>query len=74
MKQRLKLALSFYTHSSLILLDEPTSNLDTQGVEWYHDRLKELMATDATIIIASNQLHEYENYCSETINLHNYKP
>ena len=35
MKQRLKLVLAICSGSELLLLDEPTTNLDKQGVEWY---------------------------------------
>src|SRR6185312_723141 len=35
MKQRLKLALAFCADTPILMLDEPTSNLDAQGVEWY---------------------------------------
>ncbi|MBL6445975.1 ABC transporter ATP-binding protein [Fulvivirga sp. 29W222] len=73
MKQRLKLALSFYTESKLVLLDEPTSNLDNQGTQWYMERVRELRKTDATVLIASNQDYEYEEFCSEHIDLLKYK-
>ncbi|MEX2336358.1 MAG: ATP-binding cassette domain-containing protein [Fulvivirga sp.] len=73
MKQRLKLALALYTQTDLVLLDEPTSNLDAQGVIWYHDQLKELITAKNIVIIASNQAYEYENYCSEMIDLQLYK-
>src|ERR1035437_3900080 len=35
MKQRLKLALAFCSDTPMLMLDEPTSNLDSQGVDWY---------------------------------------
>ncbi|OYZ57120.1 MAG: ABC transporter ATP-binding protein, partial [Sphingobacteriales bacterium 24-40-4] len=35
MKQRVKLALAFCSDTDMILLDEPASNLDQQGLEWY---------------------------------------
>ncbi|RZL05054.1 MAG: ATP-binding cassette domain-containing protein, partial [Pedobacter sp.] len=35
MKQRTKLALAFCTDTPILVLDEPTSNLDTQGTDWY---------------------------------------
>ena len=73
MKQRLKLALSFYTESELVLLDEPTSNLDVQGIAWYQEKVRELSQTDTTVIIASNQVHEYEEFCPEKINLLKFK-
>lgn len=74
MKQRLKLALTFYTKSDYVLLDEPTSNLDAQGIEWYHAEIKKIASSDKTLIIASNQLEEYEKYCPEVINLTEIKP
>lgn len=59
MKQRLRLSLAFFYESKAIFLDEPTSNLDQKGVDWY----QELIAAHSpgnTIIIASNQAFEYE--------------
>ncbi|GAA0893266.1 hypothetical protein GCM10009122_29450 [Fulvivirga kasyanovii] len=73
MKQRLKLALSFYTQSELVLLDEPTSNLDNQGTKWYQERVRELKKTNATILIASNQDYEYEEFCTEYIDMLKFK-
>lgn len=73
MKQRLKLALAFYTESEVILLDEPTSNLDAQGISWYHERLSKVINSNRTVIIASNQSYEYESYCSGTLDLERYK-
>jgi ABC-type multidrug transport system ATPase subunit len=35
MKQRVRLALAFFTQASVLLLDEPCSNLDAQGMKWY---------------------------------------
>jgi ABC-type multidrug transport system ATPase subunit len=44
-------------------LDEPTSNLDKEGVELYRRMIQEL-ATEKTIIVASNYVaHEYD-FCS----------
>ncbi|UII32613.1 ABC transporter ATP-binding protein [Fulvivirga ulvae] len=73
MKQRLKLALSFYTESDLVLLDEPTSNLDRQGTDWYQERMRQLRKTNATILIASNQEYEYEEFCMQYIDMLKYK-
>jgi len=53
MKQRLRLAFAIYTQSSLLLLDEPTSNLDEAGIWWFHDALK-LYGSGRTVILASN--------------------
>jgi len=60
MKQRAKLAQAFFSDTPLLLLDEPCSNLDQQGVDLYqqclHDHTKGRMT-----IIASNDLREYQN-------------
>src|SRR5688572_16846769 len=39
MKQRLKLALAFYSDTPLLFLDEPTTNLDKPAIAWYHTNL-----------------------------------
>ena len=71
MKQRLKLTLSFFYDCDILFLDEPTTNLDEKGVEWYHSLIQRIDKM-TTIIVASNQKHEY-NFCSNNINLANYK-
>src|SRR6266513_26360 len=40
MKQRLKVSLALLADVPLVLLDEPTTNLDQQGFEWYLDWIK----------------------------------
>jgi len=71
MKQRLKLALAFCADTPLLMLDEPTSNLDAQGVEWYLS-LIQAYATGRLTIICSNQEHEYD-FCKERISITDYK-
>lgn len=71
MKQRAKLALACCTNSPILLLDEPTSNLDTQGVDWYLD-LVEKFGGDKMIIIGSNQEHEY-HFCKKRLMINDYK-
>lgn len=72
MKQRLKLALAFCADTSILLLDEPTSNLDQQGIDWYRS-LAEEYSQDRMYIVASNQPHEYE-FCELQINVLDHKP
>jgi ABC-type multidrug transport system ATPase subunit len=59
MKQRAKLALAFYANAPLLLLDEPTANLDEAGKAIYKDML-ENTAGKKTIVIASNEPLEYQ--------------
>ena len=63
MQQRVRLLLAIASPRTLLLLDEPTSNLDNDGVAFYQELIKEL-ATDKTIIVASNYIeHEYD-FCN----------
>jgi ABC-type multidrug transport system ATPase subunit len=58
MRQRLKLALAFYSDSSLVFLDEPSTNLDKKALQWYTENLL-ILPKNSLIFIASNQEHEY---------------
>lgn len=71
MKQRLRLSLAFFYKYKIILLDEPTSNLDDKGVEWYR-QLTADHANDRSLIIASNQKAEYGS-CKTIMNIEDYK-
>ena len=65
MKQRLKLALAFYSGAELILLDEPTTNLDAKGTAWYHEQVA-MINKAYPMVIASNQPHEYD-FCNKIL-------
>ena len=67
MKQRVKLALAFFSDTAIILLDEPCTNLDKAGVEWYHSLIKEYCKNRLTII-CSNHETEY-SFCKYVMNL-----
>ncbi len=71
MKQRVKLALAIFSEVPLLFLDEPTTNLDKQGVSWYLELL-ERYAQDRILVICSNEPREYES-CEKKINLEDYK-
>ncbi len=71
MKQRLKLALAILSDVACILLDEPCSNLDKQGIAWYQELLKNY-TQHRTLIVCSNQEYEYE-FCDKSISIMDYK-
>jgi ABC-type multidrug transport system ATPase subunit len=58
MKQRVKLALAFYTDSAVVLLDEPSTNLDSKAFVWYRTELQKI-PEQCLVIIASNNPEEY---------------
>jgi ABC-type multidrug transport system ATPase subunit len=72
MKQRLKLGLCFFSEIKLIFLDEPTSNLDEQGVAWYLQLVKQF-SKDKTLFICSNDPKEY-SFCTNEIKIEDFKP
>lgn len=72
MKQRLKLALACCSDSSIVLLDEPTSNLDVAGERWYLSLLERTIGPDRLLFIGSNQEKEYA-FCEETLDMLSYK-
>lgn len=58
MKQRVRLLLAMATEAGAVMLDEPTSNLDAEGVGWYRDLLADWTA-GRTLLIASNEERDF---------------
>jgi len=71
MAQRVKLALAFYSKSSVILLDEPIISLDNQNIEWYQEEIQKIQ-NKKLILISSNDEKEYF-FCDKKINVLDYK-
>lgn len=71
MKQRVKLIIAFCSDTPILLLDEPTSNLDEQGINWYHT-LVEKFTAKRLVIVCSNQNHEYK-FCLHQLFIADYK-
>lgn len=67
MKQRLKIAFSILHDPPVLLLDEPTSNLDLEGVSVV-DNIASEYKKDRILIIATNDAHE-RSLCDSEINL-----
>lgn len=71
MKQRLKLAQAIFSDTTLLLLDEPCTNLDASGYEMYR-QLVQQYCNHRTVIVSSNDPAEY-SFCTETVSILNYK-
>ncbi len=71
MKQRLRLALAICSESDILLLDEPGSNLDAQGMDWYHSLIAEF-GSSRLIIVASNIAADY-SFCPEVLEIARFK-
>lgn len=72
MKQKLKLSLVFFSKSKLLLLDEPTVNLDEKNVNWYQENIKNCLSERITLI-GSNIPNEY-TFCNKALNIADFKP
>ena len=77
MKQRVKLGLALFSDARLVLLDEPTANLDRQGATWYRSAVNDLLTRpDCLLLIGSNQPDEYDFFrsaCSHVIDVTQWK-
>lgn len=73
MKQRVKLAMACFSDSRILLLDEPTSNLDVDGERWYLELLGYTAQPHRLVIVGSNQEKEYA-FCTEQLHILDYKP
>jgi len=72
MKQRLKVGLALYAEVALVLLDEPTTNLDKKGWLWYQSILASQAQKRLILVFSNYQEHEYQS-CLGTIELNKFK-
>ena len=67
MKQRVKLAQAFFSDTPVLLLDEPCTNLDQQGIDLYKQLIASL-CSNRLVMISSNDATEYSS-CTEFIRM-----
>ena len=68
MKQRLKLGMALYAAAPLLLLDEPTTNLDAQGAAWYQEHVARVRDAGRLVIVSSNVPAEYA-FCEAQVRI-----
>ncbi|NII23759.1 ATP-binding cassette domain-containing protein [Pseudoflavitalea sp. X16] len=71
MKQRVKLAQAIFSDVPCLLLDEPCTNLDTEGIALYQQLINDYCA-NRLVIVSSNDSQEY-GFCKEKISILDYK-
>lgn len=71
MKQRVRLAQAIFSHVRLVLLDEPCTNLDKDGIALYRQLIEE-HGRGRLIVVSSNDPQEYD-FCEKVINIMDYK-
>jgi ABC-type multidrug transport system ATPase subunit len=72
MKQRLKLGLAILADTPVLLLDEPSSNLDKDGIEWYKKMIEE-HTQGRTVIVCSNNIDHEFYFCTTHLNVMDFK-
>ncbi|SDU23142.1 ABC transporter ATP-binding protein [Halopseudomonas salegens] len=70
LKRRLNFAIAILTHPQLLILDEPTANVDPQTRKLLLDIVRELHQEGVGIIYTSHLLGEVENLCNQVALLH----
>lgn len=72
MKQRLKIIFAFIHNPALVILDEPTANLDAEGKEKVY-LLARKVAKEKIVIFATNEEEELR-MCKEVVKILDHKP
>lgn len=73
MKQRAKLGLAVFADTPFLFLDEPTSNLDARGIEWYNSLIQKNIE-NRIVITCSNHNQTETFFCTHKIDLTEKEP
>jgi len=71
MKQRVKLAQAIFSDVPVVLLDEPCTNLDSNGIALYQQLINDY-CSNRMVIVSSNDEAEY-GFCREKIDITRFK-
>lgn len=72
MKQRVKLGLAILSDTPILLLDEPTSNLDANAIKWYQNLIQNNLE-NRIVFVASNNQKDESFFCENEIKIEDYK-
>lgn len=68
MKQKIKLLLALTSKSEILLLDEPSTNLDEKSKKWYSELIRQFKE-NRLIIVCSNNIQEEHDFCNQKLEL-----
>jgi ABC-type multidrug transport system ATPase subunit len=71
MKQRVKLAQAIFSDTSVLLMDEPCTNLDDEGFALYQELIRQY-AGGRLVVVSSNDAQEY-GFCRNRVDIMDYK-
>jgi len=72
MKQRVKLGLAILSKTNLLLIDEPSSNLDAAAIKWFQNLIHEYRK-DRIIVVCSNHIKAEYDFCEHEIVMEDFK-
>ena len=71
MRQRARLAQAIFSDTPVVLLDEPCTNLDSEGIALYRQLIRDYCG-GRMVIVSSNDTQEYD-FCEHTLSIMDYK-
>lgn len=71
MRQRARLAQAIFSDTPVVLLDEPCTNLDTEGITLYRQLIKDYCG-GRMVVVSSNDTQEYD-FCEKILSIGDYK-
>jgi ABC-2 type transport system ATP-binding protein len=63
MRRRMGIATALLGDPKTLILDDPASGLDPEGISWLNDLLRYLASRDKTILIASSRITDLKDIC-----------
>ena len=72
MKQRLRFAFALFTEPPVLLLDEPSANLDANGVKLVREIIQQARDDGQIVIVATNDADEAAS-CDDSINVEDFR-
>jgi ABC-2 type transport system ATP-binding protein len=67
MAQRLGIAAALLGDPSVLILDEPVNGLDTEGIRWIRELMRNLAAEGRTVLVSSHLMSEMELMADQLI-------